>query len=311
MAPLSYLYGTVTFSTAFFFREEKSMQDQMSRLQRISEAMSQHGTEMALAIIILIIGLVGARWIDRLLRAGLRRMMPTARFVTVFCNIVYIILIAAVISTAAVELGAKPIIIFRFLTIVTLIAVGLIIFFRPFLPSLPFKVGNTVKAGNLLGKVEAITFLNTRLRTFDGKTFFVPNRQILNDIVINYHFTQTRRVKINMVIGYDQDLLKAKRVLETIMIEDCRIRAKPGPTVYVLNLAANGVELGGRCWVDNKEYWVARCDLMEKAKLRFDREGIRFAFPQLDVHIDAQAASAGSNDMMAVKEMVDPSVPEG
>jgi small conductance mechanosensitive channel len=37
-----------------------------------------------------------------------------------------------------------------------------------------------------MGKVEAIRFLNTRLQTFDGKTFFVPNRKILDDIVINY-----------------------------------------------------------------------------------------------------------------------------
>jgi small conductance mechanosensitive channel len=54
------------------------------------------------------------------------------------------------------------------------------------LPTLPFKVGNTIKAADLMGKVEAIRFLNTRLQTFDGKTFFVPNRKILDDIVINY-----------------------------------------------------------------------------------------------------------------------------
>ncbi len=152
--------------------------------------------------------------------------------------------------------------------------------------SLPFKVGNYVKAGDLLGKVEAISFLNTRMKTFDGKTFFVPNRQILNEIVINYHFTQTRRVKIDVSIRYDQDLLKAKRTLEMIMTEDPRVKLKPSPMVYVMNLATNSVDLGGRCWVDNKNYWVARCDLLEKTKLRFDREGIRFAFPQLDLHIE-------------------------
>ena len=90
----------------------------------------------------------------------------------------------------AVEFGAKPVNLLRLLTIIALIVTGVMIFLKPFIPTLPFKVGNTVKAGNLLGKVEAITFLNTRMRTFDGKTFFVPNRQILNDIVINYQFTQ-------------------------------------------------------------------------------------------------------------------------
>jgi small conductance mechanosensitive channel len=167
---------------------------------------------------------------------------------------------------------------------------------------MPFKVGNTVKAGDLLGKVEAMTFLNTRLKTFDGKTFFVPNRQILNDIVINYHFTQTRRIKIDVNIRYDQDLLKAKRVLEAIMTEDARVKPKPGPMVYVLNLASNCVELGGRCWVANKDYWVARCDLLEKTKLRFDNEGIRFAFPQLDLHLDSYSSAADDTQAGAMED---------
>jgi small conductance mechanosensitive channel len=272
------------------------MNDEISRLQRIGDTLSQHGTQMALALAILIFGLLATRWLDRIIRVGLRRMMPTATFVTPFCNALYVIMVAIVITTAAVEFGAKPINMLRLLTIVALMSVGLIIFLRPFIPSMPFKVGNTVKAGSLLGKVEAITFLNTRLKTFDGKVFFVPNRQILNDIVINYHFTGTRRIKINVNIRYDQDLLHAKRTLEAIMIEDPRVMPKPGPVVYVLNLASNGVELGGRCWVDNKDYWVARCDLTEKIKLRFDCEGIRFAFPQLDLHFDRDVSPPGSGD---------------
>jgi small conductance mechanosensitive channel len=203
------------------------------------------------------------------------------------CNLLYIIIVVIVIMGAAVEFGAKPVNLLRLLTIILLSVTGIVIFLRPLIPTLPFKVGNTVKAGNLLGKVEAISFLNTRLRTFDGKTFFVPNRQILDDIVINYHFTQTRRVKIDVSIRYDQDLLKAKRALEAVMTADPRVKTRPGPMVYVMNLASSCVELGGRCWVSNKDFWVARCDLLEKTKLRFDQEGIRFAFPQLSVHMES------------------------
>jgi small conductance mechanosensitive channel len=262
------------------------MPDEMSRLQHLGEVMTMHGTQMVLTLVVLIAGLLLARWIDKWMRSGLHRLMPSSSFPTIFCNCTYVLLVTTVVTAAAVQFGAKPINMLRLLTIIALVATGLIIFLRPFLPSMPFKVGNTVKAGDLLGKVEAITFLNTRLRTFDGKTFFVPNRQILDDIVINYHYTQTRRVKIDVNIRYDQDLLKAKRTLEAVMTADARVKTKPGPMVYVLNLSSNCIELGGRCWVANKDYWVARCDLLEKTKLRFDSEGIRFAFPQLDLHID-------------------------
>lgn len=280
------------------------MNRELSRMQQIGDALALHGREMVIALAILILGLLAARWIDRELRRLLQRTLPKAGYITSTCNVIYILMVTFVVAVAAVEFGAKPVNIFRLLAIVALVAVGLILFLRPLFPSMPFKAGNTVKAGDLLGKVEAITFLNTRLRTFDGKTFFVPNRQILDDIVINYHFTQTRRVKIDVNIRYDQDLLKAKRVLEAVMTEDARVKTKPGPMVYVLNLAASAVELGGRCWVDNKNYWVARCDLLEKTKLRFDQEGIRFAFPQLDLHLNPAETVDGQgicNDAMSDK----------
>lgn len=269
------------------------MNPELSRMQQIGDTLALHGREMVIALAILIVGLLVARWIDRGLRNLLQRAMPKAGYITAICNVIYILMVTSVVAVAAVEYGAKPVNIIRLLTIIALVAVGLILFLRPLFPSMPFKAGNTVKAGDLLGKVEAITFLNTRLRTFDGKTFFVPNRKILDDIVINYHFTQTRRVKLDVSIRYDQDLLKAKRVLEAVMTEDARVETKPGPMVYVLNLAASAVELGGRCWVDNKNYWVARCDLLEKIKLRFDQDGIRFAFPQLDLHLNSAEAMEG------------------
>lgn len=267
----------------------------LPRIEQFAEVITEHGTQMALALAILILGLLVARLIDKELRKGLHRLMPTAKFVTVICNFVYIVMVAIVATASAIEFGAHPVNMLRLLTIITLVTIGSFIFFRPFLPSLPFKVGDTVKAGNLLGKVEAITFLNTRLRTFDGKTFFVPNRQILNDIVINYHFTQTRRLKIDVGICYDQNLVKAKQLLEAVMTEDARVKTKPSPAVYVLNLSNSSVDLGGRCWVDNKDYWVARCDLLEKAKLRFDYEGIQFAFPQLDLHMNHDDSRNGGS----------------
>jgi small conductance mechanosensitive channel len=270
------------------------MENEMSRLQILGETMTLHGREIIIALIILIGGLMIARWIHESLSRGMRKLNPDSKAAPLACNSIYIIIIASTIMGTAVELGAQPVILFRLMAIIVLIIIGIMVFLRPFLPTLPFKVGNYVKAGDLLGKVEAITFLNTRLKTFDGKTFFVPNRQILNEIVINYHFTKTRRVKIDVSIGYNQDLLKAKRILEMIMIEDSRVKLKPSATVYVMDLAANGVNLGGRCWVDNMNYWFARCDLLEKTKLRFDREGIKFAFPQLDLHIEP--------DVLQIKE---------
>ncbi len=258
--------------------------DNQTRMQRFSELMVNQGPEVIMSLIVLIVGLLLVKWITRNLKIALGKVIKNKTIVAIIGNVVGILLLGIVIASSSLEAGLKLEPIISALTVISLVAVGIVILFRPLIPTLPFKVGQTVKAGNLLGKIEAITILNTRLRTFDGKTFFVPNRKILDDIVMNYQFTQTRRVKIDVGIRYDQDLMKAKQVLESIMIADPRVKPKPGAVVYVLNLTNNCVELGGRCWVDNAKYWVAKCDLLEKTKLGFDQAGIVIAFPQVDVH---------------------------
>jgi small conductance mechanosensitive channel len=268
----------------------------MERLQSLGDAMTIYGTRIALTLAVLIAGLLLVRWIDKILRRALFRIMPARPFVSTICHVAYILMVMIVIASAATEYGAAPLNVIRFLSIVALTALGLIIFLRPFFPTMPFKVGNTIKTGNLLGIVEAITFLNTRLRTFDGKIFFLPNRKIIDDVVINYHLTPTRRVEINVDICYDQDLHKAKQVLESLMIEDPRVKDKPSPIVRFINLASNAVELGGRCWVDNEQWWTTRCDLIERTKHRFDNEGIQFAFPQLVLHHHSDRSRDGDCD---------------
>ncbi len=267
------------------------MDENMSRLQALGETMTDHGTSIVFALVMLIFGLLIARWIHNTLSKKMKQFYPESKAAPVACNSLYIILVGLTIMGTAVEMGASPVNMVRLTAIIALVIIGIMVFLRPLLPTLPFKVGNYVKAGALLGKVEGITFLNTQMRTFDGKTFFVPNRQILNEIVINYHFTKTRRVKVDVMIRYDQDMIKAKQTLETIMIRDPRVKEKPSPVVYVMNLGDRGVHLGGRCWVANKDFWFTRCDLLEKTKLGFDIEGIKFAFPQLDLHIESNDPS--------------------
>ncbi len=261
------------------------MEELLTKFDKMGEFGILYGPQLLWALVILVVGLILAKKLSKYLRNTLGKLGLKPAAVSITGNIFFILFIFFVITAAMEEMELRTELFLGFLGTVCLAAIGLIVAFRPILPTLPFKVGNTVKTGNLLGKVEAITILNTRLRSFDGKTVFVPNTKILNDYVINYHFTPTRRFKLDVGIGYDQDLVKAKQVLEAVMIEDPRVLNKPRPVVYVLNLADSCVELGGRGWVDNLKYWTTRCELLEKVKLRFDQEGITIAYPQRDVHL--------------------------
>jgi len=257
---------------------------QLKCIQRIEEIMTNHGQELLLSLVLLIGGLLIVRWLMKLVRLGLAKIVKNTATAVTIGNVIYVLLLSFVLIVAAAEAGIEILPVFRLVMAVLLVIVGLLILFRPFIPTLPFKVGQTLKAAGLLGKVEGTTFLNTRIRTFDGKVFFVPNTNIINDIVINYYYTPTRRMKIDIPIRYDQDLLKAKQLLEAVMIEDPRVKKTPRPVVWVLDVTKGCILLGGRCWADNLKYWATRVDLIEKAKLRLDNEGIKISYPHFGVH---------------------------
>jgi small conductance mechanosensitive channel len=270
------------------------MEGEIERLRRFGDNIMIYGRDIVFALVILVGGLIATRLLIKYFRRILQKFTANQSLISIVSTSLNVVLVVLVVTAALHYVGVPAIIIRRALFACILAAVGLIVIFRPYMPTLPYKVGNTIEVGGLVGKVEATTFLNTRLKTFDGKTLFIPNRMILNDILTNYHFTPTRRIRVDVTISYHDDLLKAKQLLKEILADDSRVRPKPTPSVYVTNLGDNGVELSARAWVENPNYLKVRSDLLERTKLRFDREGITIAFPQRHVHLNDRAEFSAS-----------------
>ena len=260
------------------------MQNEINTILEVRDVIAHHGRDLIIGIAVIVVGLIAIKWINKGLKKGLNRLPLSPANANVVRNILCVIMFVLVIIIASVEVGMIATQVFELLIIVSIVAVGIIVVFRPLIPSLPFKAGNTIMIGDLLGKVEATTVLNTRLKSFDGKTIFIPNRKILNDDVINFHFTPTRKFSLKVNIKYDQDLLKAKQTIEAIMVEDPRVMVTPRPVVYLMSLDKGYMELQGRGWTDNVKRFVVTRELLEKTKLRFDQEGIALAMPQLQIH---------------------------
>jgi len=272
------------------------MEDNLLKVNQMTGFVLKYGQEVILALLILVVGLILANLVKKFSRQWLGKMTSNRTLISSVTNILYVLILFFVVGAALQQTGINTLVIRRILIGTTLIFVTLIIIFRHYIPTLPYKVGNTIKTGELLGKVEAMSLINTRIRTFDGNTIYVPNNKVLNDYFINYHVTPDRRIKVDVAIRYDQDLLKAKQILEILMISDPRTLSTPRPVVWVLNLEDSYVKLGARAWVENLKYWKTQCELFEKIKLRFDYEGIEFAFPQRDVHFYHGAKPFGQPD---------------
>jgi len=155
----------------------------------------------------------------------------------------------------------------------------LILLFRP------FKNGDAIDAQGYVGTVEEIQIFNTILKTFDNKRIIIPNALLSNGCVTNINVNGTRRVDLVFGIGYDDDIVKAKALLQSIIDNDERILKEEVNDIWVGEHGESSVNLFVRPWVKSDDYWAVYFGLMERVKIAFDQEGISIPYPQRDVHI--------------------------
>tara|TARA_R110000823_G_scaffold210224_3_gene340433 strand:- start:41217 stop:42032 length:816 start_codon:yes stop_codon:yes gene_type:complete len=148
----------------------------------------------------------------------------------------------------------------------------------------PFTKGNFVEAGGTAGVIETIGIFTTTMTTPDNKEVIVPNGAIISNNIINYSARDTRRVDMVFGISYDDDLLKAKQILQEIVDEDERVLKDPAPVIALGELADSSVNFLVRPWAKTADFWGVYWDTQEKVKLRFDEEDITIPYPQMDVH---------------------------
>ncbi len=153
----------------------------------------------------------------------------------------------------------------------------------------PFNDGDLVETAGVLGVVETIGIFTTTMRTGDNREIIIPNGEIFGGTITNFSKRSTRRVDMVFGIGYDDDIRKAKDILNRILEEDERILKDPAPLVAVAELADSSVNFNVRPWCKTEDYWNVYFDIHEKVKLTFDAEGISIPYPQMDIHQDKAA----------------------
>ncbi|WP_029408298.1 mechanosensitive ion channel family protein [Thiomicrorhabdus sp. Milos-T2] len=149
----------------------------------------------------------------------------------------------------------------------------------------PFKSGDFIDAGGVMGVVENVQIFSTTMRTGDNKEVIVPNGGIYGGAITNFSARDTRRVDMVFGIGYDDDIRQAKSILEKLVAEDERILKDPAPVVALSELGDSSVNFIVRPWVNSGDYWNVLWDMNEKVKTEFDAAGISIPYPQMDVHL--------------------------
>jgi moderate conductance mechanosensitive channel len=160
-----------------------------------------------------------------------------------------------------------------------------------------FRVGEYIQAGNYKGTVESFSIRSVRLRHHRGPVYTVPFSLLgavqnqSRDWVID---------KIAIGVTYDSDLEKARKLIKQIGIELQKdpefapLMLEPLKMQGVENLGDFAVQIRAKMMTLPGEQFVIRRKAYAMIKKAFDENGIKFAFPTVQLAGEGEAAAAGA-----------------
>ena len=149
----------------------------------------------------------------------------------------------------------------------------------------PFRIDDFIEAQGHSGFVEDIRITNTKLRTFDNKTVYIPNGALSAGSIVNYSQKGTRRVDEIFSISRAEDFRRVRDIISEIVDSHPLALKDPAPFIRISEHTACATKISVRVWVKTEDYWTVKFDILETVKERFDAEGIEIPFEQMDVHI--------------------------
>jgi len=150
-----------------------------------------------------------------------------------------------------------------------------------------FRVGEFVKTGDFGGTVERMSLRSTWLRAIDGALHVVPNGEIR---IVSNRSRNWARVFIDVHVPYEEDIDRAEALLngltEEITSEEGYAHLVRGQAsvLSIAELAESWVTLKILLMTSAGQQWAISRDLRKRIVRAFNREGIRFAYPQTVVH---------------------------
>jgi len=261
-------------------------------LQRIYEYLATYWLQVVAAIVIFVIGRWLAKVISKLVDRALTKAKVEPTLTNFLKNLCHIALLTFVIIASLKKLGI-PMTEFTVVVGAAGLAIGfalqgslanfaagvILIIFKP------FKVGDFVELAGQKGTVREIQIFNTILNSPDNVRLIIPNGQVTGSSIKNYTVNGTRRVDLVVGVSYNDDLKKARQVIEQVLTSDDRILSEPPVTVAVSELADSSVNFVVRPWVKTTDYWDVYFNITEGIKNALDKNGITIPYPQRDIHM--------------------------
>lgn len=157
----------------------------------------------------------------------------------------------------------------------------------------PFRAGDYIEVGDIIGSVTSIQFLNTIVTTKDQKRVYIPNSILTSQSVTNYSYMTERMIPFVFDIGYNNDHHEAIRILRDVFVKDKRILNAKYMEIGISEFGDNSVRISAFAQVKTSQFIDVRYSIMSDVKDAFDKYGIDIPYPQRVVYVQNVDTSTG------------------
>ncbi len=278
------------------------MDGELRTLQNLANAATafvvDYGFQIIGAMIILVLGLWAARWaarvVERLCGRG-RLDITLSRFIANIARVLVLVFVVIIV------LGKFGINISPLIAALGAVAFGGTLALQGPLSNYgagisiilarPFVVGNTLTVQGVSGVVEEITLANTRLRTEDDERITIPNKKLVDEILINSF--ENRIVEGRIGISYADDPETAIELIGQVLAEQEGVVGRPQAQIGIQAFADSAIELAYRYWVPTDRYYEVQFATNQRIHAALGAAGIHMPYPQCEVRLLEAGTRAG------------------
>ncbi len=266
---------------------EQSVTSVIQDASEIAGQVSEYGSLITSSLFLIVIGMLVVFILHKLTSKFLYPYLQNTRLIKVIFTAMYTLILVVTLLLVLKELGVDTSVISKVAIISVLAGAVLLFFLVPFLPRLPFMIGQMIEVNGVLGTVDNISPFHTTIRTFDGEMVFIPNPLVLASKITNFQNVPERRITMHLAVTLDSSMEEACALFLKIMGEDERVLDGPAaPVVFATEASASGVKLTAFCWVKNADFLVVRSDLWLSVVGAFNKsDRVAISRPQQEIYV--------------------------
>ncbi len=145
----------------------------------------------------------------------------------------------------------------------------------------PFRINDWIRVGEQEGRVVAITWRTTHLRTRDNDNLVIPNSKLADERVLNYYYPHPLHMeRIKVAAHFDEPPYHVRRVLLDCAAGVPGVLDKPAPDVYLLSFDASAIVYELRIWIEDMAQGPKiASDVRSRVWEEFHKERIVIPYP--------------------------------